>query len=47
MRPVADWQIATVWDEDAETLHGNFTCRAFCARIRVRDFANAMNRELT
>jgi len=28
--PLAEWQIATVWDENAEALH--FNCRDFCAR---------------
>lgn len=46
VRPLAEWQIATVWDENAEALHGISLAELSAKGIPVRDIANAMNREL-
>jgi len=43
VRPLAEWQIATVWDENAEALHGISLAEISARGIPVRDIANAMN----
>ena len=46
VRPLAEWQIVTVWDENAEALHGISLAELSAQGIPVRDIADAMNREL-
>jgi DNA polymerase III epsilon subunit-like protein len=46
VRPLAEWQIATVWDENAEALHGISLAELSTQGIPLRDIANGMNREL-
>ncbi|ULO23107.1 hypothetical protein [Methylocystis sp. SB2] len=43
VRPLAEWQIATVWDENAEALHGISIAEISAQGTPVRDIANAMN----
>jgi hypothetical protein len=43
VRPLAEWQIETVWDESAEALHGISLAEISARGIPVRDIANAMN----
>lgn len=43
VRPLAEWQIETVWDESAEALHGISLAEISARGITVRDIANAMN----